>query len=165
MKNKMIITSLFFIGFLTTAKAQVAIGKTGITNSSVLLEFGTAPKGIRLNPVENVTSLTASAGTIAFDGATGSFRYYNGTGWSTSDAGGITGGNPTEPDNNTQGTIIGATTSSLQGAVILEASDKAIVLPKVSNALVIASPPKGLMVYDISLKALKVYNGNNWISY
>ncbi|MBB4807596.1 hypothetical protein HNP38_002902 [Chryseobacterium defluvii] len=109
--------------------------------------------------------MTASAGTIAFDEITGSFRYYNGTGWSVADAGGVTGGNPTNTDTNTKGVIIGASASSVQGAVILEASNKALVLPKVSNALVIASPPKGLIVYDMALKAVQVYNGTSWVAY
>ena len=163
MKKSIIILATVLLPAL--AVAQVGIGKSTVTNGSVLLEFGTDARGIRLTPVQNATSLpTPVGGTITFDGATGSFRYYE-AGWSVADGGGVTGGHPTGTDTNTQGTIIGANSSSAKGALILESSDKALVLPKVGDVKRIASPPTGLLVYDTFDKSVKVYNGNGWVKY
>jgi len=165
MKKIIIILATVLLPVL--AVAQVAIGKSTVTNGSVILEFGTDARGIRLTPVQNVTSLPSPVGgTIAFDGNTGSFRYYE-TAWSVADGGGAAGGNPTGTDGNTIGVIIGAKspTGGATGALILESSNKALVLPKVSDVRRIATPPKGLLLYDTFDKTVKVFNGNVWVKY
>ena len=163
MKKIIIILATVLLPVL--AVAQVGIGKSTVTNGSVILEFGTDARGIRLTPVQNVTSLPSPVGgTIAFDGNTGSFRYYE-TAWSVADGGGVTNGHPTGTDGNTTGVIIGAKTSLATGALILESSNKALVLPKVSDVRRIATPPTGLLLYDTFDKSVKVFNGNVWVKY
>ncbi len=170
--KKIFIISAFIIGF-SGLQAQVSIGKIGVSNDSVILEFGPTASGIRFVPVADVTAMTAIPGTIAFDGATGSFRYYNGT-WSAADAGGITGGAPTAADIITQGVIIGDTmTSVAEGTLILgidSGETKVMILPKVTTTL--AAPvinmidtKTGLMVYNTTTKEVQVFNGNFWVSY
>jgi len=170
MKKSIIILATVLLPVL--AVAQVAIGKSTVTNGSVILEFGTDARGIRLTPVQNVTSFISPVkGTIAFDGATASFRYFEGPlagAWSTPDTElSQAGGYPTGTDGNTIGVIIGAKspTGGATGALILESSNKALVLPKVSDVRRIATPPKGLLLYDTFDKSVKVYNGNAWVKY
>lgn len=153
------------IGF--TATAQTAIGKTTVTNPSCLLEFGTEARGIRLPLVVN-TSTTPSPGTIVFDTATGSLRTYNGS-WSAATAGGSTGGAPVGADSGGP-VIIGANNTAATGAaLVLEASDKALVVPRVEKVVkTMQTPVKGLMVWDPTVSgggAIAVYNGVNWIYY
>ena len=64
-----------------------------------------------------------------------------------------------------QGTIaiMGAGTSSASGVLVLEATDKALVLPKVANAeSEIKSPVVGTMVYDLYSKSLAIFDGAKW---
>ena len=118
-------------------------------------------------PILNVTSSSASAGTIAFDGATGSFRYYDGTNWSGVVAGGQTGGVASGTDTYKQ--LIGAETSTATGVVIFgedTGETQALVLPKLANGnLRFNNPITGLIYYDTVLKAVMVYNGNGWTKF
>lgn len=153
------------IAFSYGVKAQIAIGKTTTTNASCLLEFGAEARGIRLPIVSDASALTVSPGTIVFDATTGSFRYNQGT-WSTATSGGITGGAPLGTDSG-NGVIIGSsTTTKVGGVLILEATDKALVLPTINNAeLRILTPTKGLMAWDSAKKQVAVYNGAKWCFY
>ncbi|MCY1660196.1 hypothetical protein [Chryseobacterium sp. SL1] len=165
--KKIIITSIFLLTI--GLKAQVAIGKTTTTNSSCLLEFGTASRGILLPTVSDATTANVSdAGTILFDGNTGAVRFYAGTtpSWSAPIGSGTTGGVLSGADGNTQGVIIGSSTSVTKGILILESSFKAMVLPMVSQpAARFSAPPKGLMVFDTSVNQVAVYNGVKWTYY
>ena len=168
MKKSIIILATVLLPVL--AVAQVAIGKTTVSNGSVLLEFGDDARGIRLTPVQDVTSgsfATPEGGTIAFDGATGSFKYFDGVApaWSATDAGGTTGGSPAGPDATNLGAIIGSPTTTSKGVLVLESTNKALVLPKVSDVRRILTPPTGLLVYDTFDKSVKVYNGVGWVRY
>lgn len=166
MKKSIYILS-FFAGFWATA--QTGIDKTSGFGASSLLEFGSANnRGILLTPVTDVTAINATPGTIAFDGATGSFRYYNGS-WSTVVPGGTTSGSPANTDKTTRGAIINADTSTAEGVLILgkdSGETKGLVLPLVSAPeLNIGNPPKGLMVYDTTNGYIKVYNGTSWTNF
>ena len=162
MKKIIIILALACTGMIS---AQVAIGKQSVTDSAIL-EFGTDAKGILLNIASDVSTMTATAGTIAFDGATGSFRYYDGSTWSAVQTGGIIGGASATADTKTQGAIIGATSSAAQGTLILEHPNRALILPKMASGThKILTPVKGLMYYDTTSKTVNVYNGNAWTSF
>ena len=166
MKNKTIIIIGILFASLTMS-AQIGVDKATGFGASALLEFGNEARGIRLMPVTDATTLTASAGTIVFDGTTGSFRYYNGTVWSSVVTGGCAPcGAPTVADDSNQGVILGENTSVAQGVLILgkdTGETKGLVLPNVNLAEAkIPSPPIGLMVYDTSSETVKVYNGVVW---
>ncbi|PRP66053.1 hypothetical protein [Nonlabens agnitus] len=157
--KKILSILLFALGFYTSA--QVLIDKTAPTNSSVVLEFGTEIRGILLRPVSLPS--TPSAGTILFDDDSGSFRYYD-TSWSPVNAGGLM--NTVTDFETTGAVIIDGITSDANGIFILENKTGALVLPKLeSGALNIKNPVAGLLYYDTDLKAVMVYNGNEWISY
>ncbi|MEC3875057.1 hypothetical protein [Chryseobacterium salviniae] len=161
MKNIIILALLSIAGVF---KSQVAIGKSTVTNSSVGLEFGTEVRGIRLPLVTDASAMAASNGSLVFDTATGSFRYYANNTWSTATAGGQTGGAPTGAD--TGGVIIGASSSSSTGALIIESSSRALVLPQAplidQRSL---TGVKGLAVWDPAAKAVAVYDGVKWNFY
>lgn len=154
---------LFLLGCSIQGMAQIAIGKSTVTNSSCLLEFGPEVRGIRMPLVSNATAITTSQGSMVFDTTTGSFRYFNGTSWSTATAGGTTGGSPTGADSG-NGVIIGAnTTTATGGALIMEATNKALVLPQGNNVEYrILTPARGLMLWDTAKKAVAVYDGTKW---
>ena len=162
MKNIIILAVLSMAGVF---KGQVAIGKTSVTNSSVALEFGTDVRGIRLPVVTNAATMTAANGSLVFDGTSGSFRWYANNTWSTATAGGQTGGAPTGADTGT-GVIIGANSSSAAGALIIESSSRALVLPQaplVDQRTI--TGVKGLALWDSALKAVVVYDGTKWNFY
>jgi hypothetical protein len=167
MKSKIIL--ILCAGLFTlAASAQVVIGKTSIDGDGIL-DFGSDVKGIVLSPASNVDNIAASAGTIAFDGNTGSFRYHNGAGWSTATEGGKTGGTITGTDTNK--VFIGATTSTTSDAAVLvlgkdSGENKALILPRIANGnLKINDLTPGLMYYDTVCKMVMVYNGNSWVGY
>ncbi|RTZ49975.1 hypothetical protein EJ377_07625 [Chryseobacterium arthrosphaerae] len=165
MKKSICILSLF-AGFWATA--QTGIDKTSGFGASSLLEFGSANnRGILLTPVTDVTAINATPGTIAFDGATGSFRYYNGS-WSTVVPGGTTSGPLLtlikQPGSHYQCRYINCRRVLILGKDSGET--KGLVLPLVSAPeLNIGNPPKGLMVYDTTNGYIKVYNGTSWTNF
>ena len=62
-----------------------------------------------------------------------------------------------------EGVIIGAESSSAAGILVLESTDKAMVLPKITNPhLTVKNPYPGMMCYDIVSKSLAVFDGVNW---
>ena len=71
---------------------------------------------------------------------------------------------PTTAEDATEKVIIGSTTSSADGALVLESNTKAMVLPIVANVQDIPSPSPGMMVYvkKEGSKRLAVYNGSKW---
>lgn len=52
---------------------------------------------------------------------------------------------------------------SIDGVLVLDSTDKALVLPRVESPhLNIINPPAGTIVYDIKANLLCVYNGKEW---
>lgn len=167
-----IIAILFFIG--KSIQAQVAIGKNTVDGHG-LLDFGTQNKGIVL-PVVNINSSTHSDGTLLVDDSDFTIKVKeNGVWLNLSDEGDIT----TQQDQNNnnittertlntsselgEGVIIGSDTSSVNGVLILESPDMALILPKVANPhMTINSPTIGTIVYDTASKSLAVFDGKVW---
>jgi len=168
---KIKILSLCLVMFAFGLKAQdlnLAIGKTSV-DGDALVDFGTEVRGMVIAPINDVTTMSPapSAGTIAFDGATGSFRYFDGTSWSPVVTGGATGGVASGTDTYKQ--LVGAETSTANGVVVFgedTGETQALVLPKLANGnLRFNNPVTGLMYYDTVLKSVMVYNGNSWTSF
>ncbi len=146
--------------------AQVAIGKSSITNPSTLLEFGLEPKGIILPSVDDAPG--ATGGTFIVNINDRAVQYHDGTNWINLTN---TGESVANPYVNTQiadkatdhGVIIGDNTSSKPGVLVLESTTKAMILPKVSNPQsTIKSPVTGTIVYDTNSDSLAVCDGQNW---
>ena len=161
---KTLITTIA-LALTLSSSAQIAIGTTTV-ETDALVTFGTEARGMVISPSSNVTAQTATAGTIAFDAATGSFRMYDGT-WSTAVEGGKTGGAPTGTD--TYKTFTGATTSTADGVWLIgedSGEAKALVLPKVANGnLKFNKLTPGLMYYDTAYDKVMIYNGHTWVAY
>ncbi|MFC6268934.1 hypothetical protein [Frigoriflavimonas asaccharolytica] len=160
--------------------AQVILGDatgTAAVKTSVLLEFAAGQnKGIIVPYVRTLpTGAALVPGSIILDAttaATARMKYYNGTTWvdlSGQDAvlTTILTSQPTAaiaPETANSKAIIGATSSSADGVLVLESTTKAMILPIVADVQNILSPSPGMMVYvnKAGAKRLAVYNGSKW---
>ena len=187
MKNIFITLSIFLS---TCAFAQVAIGKASV-NPSVSLEFydnADNVRGIILPWVDGVSNtapfITNSPiteivvnGTLVYDTSDKKVKVKYTTGWRdlSKDATGTTVDPLTSVDGLTlQNSItdldnakvqIGGigTPTSTPGILVLEDTNKAMVLPKVASPhLTIINPAPGMMAYDTTSKQLAVFNGTVW---
>ena len=163
----------------TIINADATTAKTTVSSPSVLLEFGNDNnKGIILPYVESVP--TAVGGTLIFDvSETGEYKVKvknttagwtdlsGQSGYSTAVENEIKTPQSTPlADNSTAKAIIGATSSTADGILVLESNTKAMVLPKVSNVNNIPSPSPGMMVFVEGATAdahrLASFNGSTW---
>ncbi|MFT3920175.1 hypothetical protein [Cloacibacterium sp.] len=165
--------NLFFIMFAFFSfqiNAQVAIGKSNVTNENVSLEFGNDNKGIILPWVDSETAVSGAVnGTIIYDTYAKKVKYLkNGTWFDLSvDTNGVV--DTTLQDSKTDlpnaKVAIGkdAATDTTPGILVLTDADKAMILPKVASPhLNIKNPSAGMMVYDTAAHQLAVFNGTNW---
>ncbi len=66
-------------------------------------------------------------------------------------------------NNVTYGTVIGASTTTVPGVLVLESTTKALVLPHTTDPqLNIKNPEPGTMAYDPNSKSICVFNGVDW---
>lgn len=165
MKNSLLILMCFTA---ITAKSQIAIGKTTITNTSVSLEFTDAEnKGIILPYVEDKSGITEN-GSVIFDNSDHKVKYLKDNSWFDLSVD-TTGKSAiaiqqTKTELTTAKTGIGTNgADSTNGILVLTDTDKAMILPRVASPhLNIINPASGMMVYDTTKKQLAVYNGTVW---
>lgn len=181
MKTLLIITTVLFFNCVF---AQVGIGKSSISNPSVSLEFADYDnlegKGIII-PWTNASSTLSSVekGTLIFDTSDKIVKYKKADGsWFNLSRNEITTVNSI---NNYDTTGLVNTTlqdllsdkqsakvsignlSPTPGILVLEDTNKAMILPKVPNPhLNIVNPEPGTMAYDTITKQLAIFNGNVW---
>lgn len=171
----------------TLAISQVKIGATNsvgnVTNTSVLLEFGTDnDKGIILPYVETVPTAVAASqgGTIIFDvSANAEYKVKvknENAGWkdlsvqSGYSAAVETVVKPAQAlplaDQAGAKVIIGSDTSTTDGVLVLESPSKAMVLPIVTSLANIKNPSPGMMAFLAGATSaghrLVVFNGQKW---
>ena len=175
MKNIVATLSLLFA---TTLSAQVAIGKTSISSPAVSLEFYDNPdntRGIILPWVTSTAAVTGAVnGTLVYNTSDKKVYVKYASGWKdlSVDATGTTVDPITNVDGltlqnslndlNTAKVSIGTPTST-PGILVLEDTNKAMVLPKVASPHPnIVNPSPGMMVYDTTKKQLAVFNGTFW---
>lgn len=149
------------------SQAQIAIGKTAVVGSNTLLDFDQSPtnsKGIILPAVTNATNVALTNGTFVFDINTKKVRMVENNVWKDlSDAGSTSNLISNTSNDIGNGVIMGAETSAATGILVLEATDKAMILPKITNPhLTVKSPYAGMMCYDTVSKTLAVFDGTNW---
>ncbi|NIF06157.1 hypothetical protein F3J23_11965 [Chryseobacterium sp. Tr-659] len=171
--NKTNLVILLVAGIM--ASAQVAIGKSSITSTSVSLEFETGNKGIILPWVTNTGAVTGAVnGTIAYDLSDHKVKVKYASGWK--DLSVDTTGTTVDPITSTDGVLIQNPLTEQSGAktaigtlgpdpgiLVLEDTNKAMILPKVASPhLNIINPAPGMMVYDTTAKQLAVFNGSVW---
>lgn len=147
--------------------AQISIGKSEVTNQSTLVDFNETNNklGIILPSIEASSNLTdASNGTFIFDKNDKKIKMKENNIWiNLSDIGNtdqLVSNNSSEPG---EGVIIGAESSNAPGVLVLEATNKAMVLPKIANPHInVASPYPGMICYDTVSKSLAVFDGIYW---
>ncbi|WP_159479519.1 hypothetical protein [Chryseobacterium sp. 18068] len=171
--------------------SQITIGKTTPSllpeTASVSMEFGNATggnKGIVLPWVTQTSAVTGAVpGTIVFDSRAAEQKVYfakaatpNSTvvsQWVDLSAGALTPTTAFTPDtnleNNTAKVLVGGNpvTDTTPGVLVLGATDKAMVLPRVASISDIASPSAGMMVFltgttTTPINQLAVFNGREW---
>lgn len=176
---------LLFLVAGNLVHAQVSIGKKSLSGSSSILEFSGmtqtfAPedtetanvKGIML-PAVVVTPVFASVtpstnhpqnGTFLFDKQISTVRMFENGNWiDMTDPGNSSAAIPVTGIETGSGVIIGASSSSAKGALVLEASNKAMILPHIKNPhLTVKSPYPGMMCFDTVSRSVAVFDGNKW---
>ncbi|WP_312824465.1 hypothetical protein [Epilithonimonas sp.] len=179
MKIKTLI--LILLAFSINSKAQVAIGKTSV-NTNVILDFGQENEGIIL-PVITTLPVFPANGTFVMDGRTGQqkVKVFENEVWKDLSDSGSLAEQTNSGVSTTTATVInssseigsglvignvkanGEATSGATGVLVLEATDKALVLPKVTNPhLNIKSPRAGTICFDQTSKTLAVFDGVVW---
>lgn len=184
--------SILFCSLATMASGQVAIGKTGVTGNSTLLEFAesgppvnekqgnkasTLYQGIILSAVEQepvfeVTPGVSSPnnGTFVFDRTSKTVKVFENNVWKditeTGDASQAdANANTSDETAPEQGVIIGASTSDAIGVLVLESPDKALILPHVYQPEInIKSPYPGTIVYEPWQGSLEGEIERGWIA-
>lgn len=157
--------TLLLIIISTHSFGQIAIGKAAVDGSGLLDFVDSTTKGIILPQVEDSSTMTTvTPGTLVFDGTTSKVQYFDGAWKDLSLNTGVTPILPTSSEANpNQGVIVGSDTSLARGVLILEASDKALILPKVIDPVTnVKSPYAGMMCYDPVKKVIAVFNGSEW---
>ncbi len=150
--------------------AQVGID-TGSLTGDAILDFGTDNnKGILLPRIISLNALSVS-GTLFFDTNDSKVKFL-GSSIVDLSVENVTAGNEfdvTAEEYNTlsevqssNGVILGTTTSTAPGVLVLESADKAMVLPKVTNYDNVGEPEAGMIVYDSTKKMLCVFDGEKW---
>ena len=188
LKEKIMKTKYFSILSVMIASlsfAQVAIGKSNISNTSVSLEFGTGNKGIILPWATNSSGVSLptsgnKSGTFILDVNDKKVKLSKNDGtWFDLTVHNLekpaTGGNiainnalqtnAAFPEKTDAKTMIGGnpTTDSTPGILVLADTNKAMIPPLVTDpATNIKNPAPGMMVYDSAKKLLAVYNGTVW---
>ena len=191
MKSIQKIIAILSISIAGTASSQIIINadattaKTSPTSAtSVLLEFGNdGDKGIILPYVETVPTgaNNSKGGTLIFDvSANGEYKVKvknENSGWT--DLSGQSGYSTAVAslvktpqaaplaDQPNGKAIIGSSTSSTDGVLVLESANKAMILPTVSNFTDIKNPSPGMMAFlkhtsDNTKHRLIVFNGQKW---
>ena len=163
--KKLILTTILFAaaGMAVQAIAQVSIGKETPENASVLLDFGTEPKGIILPTVSSAPG--AVEGTFVVNSTSGSVQVLDAEGWKNLSAEGemVPHDFTNSGEDIGEGVIIGAETTDKPGVLVLESTTQALVLPKVASPhTAILNPIAGTIVYDTDADAIAVYDGGNW---
>lgn len=176
------IYSIIFCSIASAAFGQVSIGgNQSVNGNSTILDFagGTATessadqettneKGIILPAVESSpTTLDANNnGTFLFDRNLKMVRMFENGSWvNLSDAAGndIPSAMVNASNEVGKGVIIGSQSSSAKGVLVLESTNKAMILPHIKNPhTTVKSPYPGMMCYDTVSNSLAVYDGTRW---
>ncbi|WP_312767769.1 hypothetical protein [Epilithonimonas sp.] len=173
MKKNLVV--LLFVLAISKVSSQVIFGNSAGTASdktSVLMEFpNTGNRGLILPYVTDKSAITA-AGSIILDASIptdAKVKYYTGTTWvdlsvQSADVSSYLTIQPPAKENSTAKVIIGDNTSSTDGVLVLESTNKAMVLPIVPSYQNIINPAPGTMalVNNGGIKTLAVYNGIQW---
>lgn len=162
--NKLIFT-VFMLMINFIIYSQVGIETTSI-HTDAILDFPIGQnKGIVLPMVESLpTGSAATNGTFLIDKTDGKVKVrQNGVWLNLTSSSNLSSYSVNPSADISDGVIIGATSSSASGVLVLESTNKALMLPKVASPhLNIKSPYPGLMCYDTVKNSIAVFNGEGW---
>ncbi len=159
----------FFFGMLAVL-GQTSVGTNEVEGKDVLLDFKQDDdRGIILSWVsKDAEVISPVGGTLIFDSNDKKVKYYkagSSAGWVdlSINAGKVDVGTQKSLTEIDTSTILGDASSSASGVLVLEATDKSMVLPKSNSPhLNIKSPAAGTIAYDKVSKMLCVFNGEEW---
>src|SRR5690606_15550602 len=145
------------------AFGQTAIGKRTADGDGILDFASGTTKGIILPAVETLPATPAN-GTFVYDkNAQMDKVFTNGAWMDLSDEGDNSAVLPYSGPANGKQTDIGAESTDVDGVLVNESTDNALIRPKVASPLLIVpSPYPGMMCYDTDANALAVYDGSVW---
>lgn len=158
---------LFIVLAMNETNAQVIIAtekNTVNTTESTLIQFeDNNSKGIIL-PANTSKTNKITNGTFIFDQIDSKVKMYENNNWiDLSDTGDKSTIIINSSTDNGDGVIIGAEKSDADGVLVLESNDKALVLPRIDNAVTdIISPYPGLICYDKTSKTIAIFDGKVW---
>lgn len=164
--KKYIFTIFVAVGSLSYAQqGEVHLGST-TASRGVLMDFdNTVKKGIILPQVTSAPS-DAVDGTFVFDGSDKKVKArVNGQWLDLSNVAntGVARSAINLPESNNAKVIVGAQTTQVPGALVLESTTQALVLPKFSEVYKsIVNPTPGMLAYDSTNDLLCVWNGSQW---
>lgn len=162
MKNIITIIGIFCVAMVS---AQIAVEKSQVDGDGILDFPSNTTKGILLPIVETLPS-NAVSGTLLMDKNDMVLKMNVESSWQAlSDSGSIAGAafntNEELPGNNR--VIIGASSTNAPGLLVLESSDKALVLPRVAAPHInVKDPYPGMICYDTESKSMAVFDGLKW---
>lgn len=157
--------------------AQITIGRDSLSSEAVLLEFGNENKGLILPWVNSINDVDADSnavnsntngskpGTFVFDSSDNRIKLKKNNTWidlSGTDGTSNQSNIINRPESLENGVIIGSSSTSARGILIIESTNQAMVLPTVDNYLDIVDPSPGMMVFVKGTKMLAVFNGEVW---
>ncbi len=150
-----------------SCNAQIALGKTTLESASSSVEFGNENRGLVLPWAANTSGIqNVVNGTMIFDTSDMKVKVYQNNLWKDLSVDGTGAADTSLQDSLTDqpdAKVSVGTPSSVSGILVLEDSNKAMILPKVASPhLNIIAPAAGMMVYDTQKKQLAVFNGTVW---
>lgn len=162
MKKIIVVIGLFCVVII---QAQIAIGKQSVNGDGILDFEDNTTNGILLPIVETLPG-DAVEGTILMDKNDNIVKMNIGSAWvPLSDAGATTNVNfnPSSESPGVNNVIIGSPTSTAPGVLVLESTNKALILPKVASPnTTVKNPYPGMICYDTISKSLAVFDGLKW---
>ncbi|MDG4946004.1 hypothetical protein NMK71_06225 [Weeksellaceae bacterium KMM 9713] len=173
-----IFLSIISMAAAVALSAQVSIEKDFTGNSSVLMEFNDTRESAKTStsttsiggenktlilPILSELNAGTSQGTIWFDATDDIIKYKSASATINMTEAGSDVNSPNLAEIATlNGTIVGAESSTAAGVLVLEATDKAMVLPVVDGVAAVVNPEPGSLVYDKRQKSIAVFNGAVW---
>lgn len=162
MKKIITTITIFCVGMIS---AQIAIEKTQADGDGLLDFPSNTTKGILLPIVETLPT-NASPGTLLMDKNDRILKMNVESAWiPLSDPGSVSGAvfNTNGEISGQNRVIMGASTTNVPGVLVLESSDKALILPKIASPhLNVKNPYPGMICYDTTSKTMAVFDGLKW---
>lgn len=159
---------IFFIFFAKITKAQISINTELPRSAATILDFKHDPNNTMgmVLPIVDTTATTMIPGTLLLDKSDKRIKYKKENEWvSLSYVDGNLDQHIPNPSPDTmQSTYIGDTPNlAVQGVLVLESPNKAMVLPNVKDPIInVKNPYPGMICYDPTTKALFLYDGRYW---